>query len=67
MTRGFTFINEDIFTPPPSSNQLGEYNDTVIVEARPSNNNTRIACQAHGQQHGQYDKVEASLIIVGKR
>ena len=64
-SRGFTFITEEILAP--SSNELGEYNDTLIVEARPSNNNTRIACQAHGLQHGQFNRVEAILIISGKQ
>ena len=65
--RGFTFIREEILlTPIPSSHQLREYNDTVIVEARQSNNYTYFACQAHGQQHGQSDTAEAILIIVGK-
>lgn len=64
--RGFTFIREDIFAPVPFSNQVGEYNDTIIVEARPSNNNTRFSCQATGQQQGQHDAAEAILIIVRK-
>ena len=62
--KGFTF--NDVIIVEPSMNELGEYNNTLLVEARSSNNNTRIACRARGQQHGQFDNIEATLVIIGE-
>ena len=44
-----------------------EHNNTIIIEARPSNNNTRIACTASGQIHGQSAFQEGTLIIAGEK
>lgn len=55
--RGFTFHYNET-----SSNT---HNNTLIVEARPSNNNTRIACAASGSIHNQHGFQEGTLIIAG--
>ena len=62
--RGFDFsYNETNY--PQGSNQLDEHNNTIIIEARPSNNNTRIACTASGWVYGQHAFQEGTLIIAG--
>lgn len=47
------------------SNELEEYNNTIVVEARPSNNNTNISCTATTNAHGQQALQEGTLIIAG--
>ena len=37
------------------------------MEARPSNNNTRISCSASGQIQGQHAFEEGGLIIAGEK
>ena len=59
---GFTFTNSEIPHPP---GQLEEHNNTITVEAHPSNNNTLITCTATGFIHGQQDYREGHLIIAG--
>ena len=61
--RGFTFFNNEI---PHAGNELEEHNNTITVEARPSNNYTRIACAASGNVHNQHDFQEGYLIIAGR-
>ena len=60
--RGFNFSYIEI---PRPNGELEEHNNTISVEARPSNNNTLIACTASGQIHGQQDFQEGRLIIAG--
>ena len=60
--RGFTISNSEI---PRPLNELEEHNNTITVEARPSNNNTLITCTASGNIHGQQDHQEGRLIIAG--
>lgn len=62
--RGFTITNTEIPRPP---NELEEHNNTLTVEARPSNNNTLITCTASGFILGQQDFQEGRLIIAGKK
>ena len=62
-TRGFRFNYTEI---PRPSDQLEEHNNTITVEARLSNNNTRIACTASGWIYGQHAYREGTLIIAGK-
>ena len=61
--RGITFNYTEI--PRPSS-ELEEHNNTIAIEARPSNNNTRIACTSSGWIYGQHAYREGHLIIAGK-
>ena len=60
--RGFTITNNEI---PRPRNELEEHNNTITVEARPSNNNTLITCTASGFIHGQQAFREGRLIIAG--
>lgn len=60
--KGFTFIYTEL---PRPNNQLREYNYTITVEARPSNNGTRISCTAMGLIFGQHAFQEGTLIIAG--
>ena len=60
---GFMFAYVTLVEPP---SQNGEYNYTVTVEARLSNNNTHIVCKAPGQRHGQAGIAQGFLIIAGK-
>ena len=60
--RGFTFTHAEL--PRPNA-QLREYNNTITVEARLSNNNTRISCTAMGLIFGQHAFQEGTLIIAG--
>ena len=60
--RGFTITNTEI---PRPRDELEEHNNTITVEARPSNNNTLITCTASGFIHGQQDFREGRLIIAG--
>ena len=62
--KGFTFNYTEL---PCPNNQLNEFNNTITVEARPSNNNTRISCTAEGRIYGQRDFQEGALIIAGNR
>ena len=59
---GFTFTYNEI---PHPHGELEEHNNTITVEARPSNNNTLITCTATGFIHGQQDYREGRLIIAG--
>lgn len=61
-TRGFSITYHEI---PRPRNELEEHNNTMIVEARPSNNNTLISCTAAGNIHNQQDHEEGYLIIAG--
>ena len=61
-TRGFTISYSEI---PRPRNELEEHNNTIIVEARPSNNNTLVTCTASGFIHGQQAFQEGHLIIAG--
>ena len=60
--RGFTFSYVEI---PRPSDELEEHNNTITMEARPSNNNTRIACTAGGWITHQHAYQEGTLIIAG--
>ena len=60
--RGFTFTYNEIGHP---RGELEEHNNTITVEARPSNNDTLITCTASGFIHGQQDYREGHLIIAG--
>lgn len=60
--KGFTFTYTEL---PRPNNQLREYNNTITVEARPSNNGTRISCTAMGRIFGQHDFQEGTLTIAG--
>ena len=60
--RGFTFSYVEIHRP---SNELEEHNNTITVEARPSNNNTRISCTASGWITHQHAFQVGTLIIAG--
>ena len=48
-----------------NSNELGEYNNTIVVEAHPFNNNTIVSCIATANVHGQQALQEGTLIIAG--
>ena len=60
--RGFTFTYNEIDHP---HEELEEHNNTITVEARPSNNDTLITCTASEFIHGQQDYREGRLIIAG--
>ena len=62
-SRGFNFIYTEI---PRPSNELEEHNNTIIVDARLSNNNTRISCTATGWIYGQHGYQTGRLIVAGK-
>lgn len=59
---GFTFHDVEI---PRSRSELEEHNNTIIVEARLSNNNTRISCTAVGTVANQRDIEEGTIFIAG--
>ena len=61
-TIGFTFSYVEI---PRPSNELEEHSNTITVEARPSNNNTRISCTASGWITHQHAFQVGTLIIAG--
>ena len=60
--RGFNFTYVAI---PRAPNELGEYNNTITVEARPSNNDTTISCVAQGSP-SQHEFEEGRLVIARK-
>ena len=60
--KGFLFLYIEI---PRPSHELEEHNNTITVEARPSNNNTRISCTAVGTVSNQHAFQEGTLIIAG--
>ena len=62
--RGFNITYTEI---PRPSNELEEHNNTITVEARLSNNNTRIAWTAVGWIYGQHAFQEGTLIIAGNK
>ena len=62
MARGFTFSYTKIEHGP---NVLEEHNNTISVEARLANNNTKIACTASGTVYNQHVYQEGRLIIAG--
>ena len=62
MAKGFTFIYDDIDHGP---NVLEEHNNTISVEARLANNDTKIACTATGTVTNQHVYQEGRLIIAG--
>lgn len=62
--RGFNFTYDEI--PRPSS-ELEEHNNTIAIEARLSNNNTRISCTASGWIYNQHDFRDGRLIIASKK
>ena len=62
--RGFTFSYIEF---PHASNEPEVHNNTITVEARPSNNNTRIACTAVGTFSNQHDFEEGTLFIAGDK
>ena len=64
VARGFIFSYVEIDRP---SDELEEHNNTITVEARPSNNNTRIACTAAGWVYGQHAYQEGTLIIASMK
>ena len=64
VARGFSFFYNVLSAP---SNGSEEHNNTIIVEARPSNNNTRIACTAVGSVSNQHAFQEGTLIIAGSK
>ena len=61
--KGFTFI--DMVITPRAANQLHEENNTIVVEANSSINNTRFKCRARGLYHSQYTDVDATMIVIG--
>lgn len=61
--RGFNFIYTEI---PRPFNELEEHNNTIIIDARSSNNKTHISCTATGWIYGQHAYVAGKLIIAGK-
>ena len=61
--RGFNFTYMEISRPP---NELEEHNNTIMVDGRPSNNNTVISCTATGWVYGQHAYRTGTLIIAGK-
>ena len=61
---GFSFSYIEI---PHSSSEPEEHNNTITVEARPSNNNTRISCTAVGTYSNQQAFQEGILIIAGSK
>ena len=68
--RGFTFSYADNIVPTNTCNtttgsKLLEHNHTITVEARLSNNNTRISCTATGRRTGDHDYQEGFVIIAG--
>ena len=60
--RGFSFSYIEL---PVPRNRPEEHNNTITVEAHPSNNNTRIACTAVGSFSNQHAFQEGTLIIAG--
>ena len=60
--RGFSFSYIVLSDP---RNGPEEHNNTITVEARPSNNSTRIGCTAVGSYSNQHDFQEGTLIIAG--
>ena len=60
--RGFSF---SYFEFPHASNESEEHNNTITVEARPSNNSTSVACIVVGRVSNQHDFEEGTLIIAG--
>ena len=62
VARGFTLTYDEI----PRPNELEEHNNTIAIEARLSNNNTRISCTSSGWITGQHAYNEGWLIIAGK-
>ena len=61
--KGFDFNDTDI--TQPAANQLHEENNTIVVEANSSINNTHIKCRARGLDHGQYTDADATMIVIG--
>ena len=59
---GFSFSYIVLSTP---GNGSEEHNNTITVEARPSNNSTRIGCTAVGSFSNQHDFQEGTLLIAG--
>ena len=59
---GFSF---SYFEFPHAPQEPEEHNNTITVEARPSNNGTVIGCTAVGTYSNQHDFEEGSLIIAG--
>ena len=62
VARGFSFSYNVLSAP---GNGPEEHNNTITVEACPSNNNTRIACTAVGSFSNQHAFQEGTLIIAG--
>ena len=62
MDKGFTFSYQET---DHGSNVLEEHNNTIIVEARLTNNDTEIACTATGTVTNQHDYQIGRLIIAG--
>ena len=60
--RGFNFTYDEI---PRPFNELEEHNNTIAIEARLSNNNTRISCTALGWIYVQHAYDEGWLIVAG--
>ena len=59
--RGINITNHDAI-------QMDEYNITIVVEARPTNNNTRISCSVQGEtiQDNRPNFQEGTLFIAGR-
>ena len=62
VAKGFNFSD---FRIPRPSNELEEHNNTITVEARPSNNNTHITCTAAANILHQQASQDGNLIIAG--
>lgn len=63
--KGFNFIDDNIMNNQQSNN-IQEWNKTIIVSAQPSINNTHIICRAEGTGHGSYVNESATLIVIGR-